>query len=84
MAMTPSKGRTLSTRRAIPKEILDLLRSSDGTSSLPLAQRGQVAALKGSSAAQALLDQTNSGRVTILRSIKVDGREFLVFQLPLS
>jgi hypothetical protein len=84
MAMTPSKGRVLASKRALPPETLDLLRASDGSVHVPLPQRGRVAALKDGVAAQALLEQSNKAESTLLQTLKVDEREFLVFQLPLS
>jgi hypothetical protein len=83
MAMKKTQGRTLSTRRVLPSNILDLLRTSDGSTHIPLPQNGQVAALKESGASKALLDGS-FGQATPLRTIMVDGRKFLVFQLPLA
>ncbi len=84
MAMTTSKGRTLASKRALPPETLNLLRASDGSVHVPLPQRGRVAALKDSVAAQALLEQSNRAESILLQTLKVDEREFLVFQLPLT
>lgn len=84
MAMNTTKGKALSTRRAIPPETIDLLRASDGSTHIALPQQGRVAVLKDSVAAQALLERSNKAESVLLQTLRVDEREFLVFQLPIA